>query len=115
MAIDSVQPSVDPDDDQVEVADAMPPSVGESLCLPCIDLRDRALPIRPGDLTRLLMAQPDLSEADRERLGKLGPLLGAIFHSEFYERLRELKELYGPLDPDSDYIKLAQHTARRTE
>ena len=38
----------------------MPPVVGETLCLPGIDVRERALPIRPGDLTRLLMAQPDL-------------------------------------------------------
>ncbi|WP_435006274.1 DUF3754 domain-containing protein [Tundrisphaera lichenicola] len=115
MATDSVQPSVDPDDDHVDIADAMPPTVGPSLCLPSIDLRDRALPIRPGDLTRLLMAQPDIHESDRENLGKLGPLLGAIFHSEFYERLRELKELYGPLDPDSDYIKIEDHTVERTE
>ena len=90
----------------IDVADAMPPAVGETLCLPCIDVRDRALPIRPGDLTRLLMAQPELSDDDREMLGKFGPLLGAVFHSEFYERLRELKELYAPLDPDSDYVDL---------
>jgi hypothetical protein len=115
MATDSVQRSVDPDDEDVAEADALPPPVGETLCLPCIDVRDRALPIRPGDLTRLLMAQPELSSDDREMLGKFGPLLGAVFHSEFYERLRELKELYAPLDPDSDYVTLANHSLRREE
>ena len=77
MATDSVQPSIDPDDDEITDADTTPPAVAETLCLPCIDVRERALPIRPGDLTRLLMAQPDLSDEDRERLGKFGPLLGA--------------------------------------
>src|SRR3954469_20362873 len=115
MATDSIQRSVDPEDDAVADADAMPPPVGETLCLPCIDVRDRALPIRPGDLTRLLMAQPELSPEDREMLGRLGPLLGAVFHSEFYERLRELKELYAPLDPDSDYVKLEHHSLGRDE
>lgn len=114
MATDSVQPSIDPEDD-VETVDAMPPVVGESLRLPDIDVREKALPIRPGDLTRLLIAQPDLSEDDRRKLGLLGPLLGAVFHSQFYERLRELKELYAPLDPDSDYVKLAGYSRPRTE
>ncbi len=114
MASESLQPSVD-DEDEDEVADAMPPVLGEPLTLPNIDSRERALPIRPGDLTRLLMAQPDLTDDEREKLGKLGPLLGAIFHSDFYERLRVLKELYAPLDPDSDYVRLTGHTRARTQ
>jgi hypothetical protein len=114
MATDSAQPSIDPAD-EAEVADAMPPPIGETLSLPRIDVRERALPIRPGDLTRLLMAQPDLTPEEREQLGKLGPLLGAVFHSEFFGRLRELKELYSPLDPDSDYIKLPIHSRVRDE
>ena len=114
MARDSFQPSVDPED-EVEFSEAMPPVVGEALTLPRIDVRERALPIRPGDLTRLLMAQPDLTADERDKLGKLGPLLGAVFHSEFFGRLRELKELYSPLDPDSDYIRLPKHSRVRNE
>ncbi len=114
MATDSLQPSIDPEDD-LEEADSLPPVVGETLRLPCIDARDQALPIRPGDLTRLLMAQPGLTAEDRDLLGKFGPLLGATFHNEFYERLRELKELYAPLDPDSDYVRLGEHSRSRTE
>ena len=114
MVTESQQPSIDPRLDDV-VVDALPPSVAEELSLPTIDLRDRALPVRPGDLTRLLLAQPDLSEAEREQLRKFAALLGAIFHSEFYGTLHQLKERYGPLDPDSDYIRLNEHTIRRTE
>jgi Protein of unknown function (DUF3754) len=112
MPTDSFQPSVDP---EVDPEDDIPPVMEETLSLPVIDVRERALPIRPGDLTRLLMAQPDLSNEDREKLGKLGPLLGAVFHNEFFGRLRELKELYSPLDPDSDYIKLPKHSRIRND
>ena len=114
MARDSLQPSIDPEA-EVEVDDAMPPVVAETLSLPRIDVRERALPIRPGDLTRLLMAQPELTADEREKMGKLGPLLGSVFHNDFFVRLRELKELYSPLDPDSDYIRLPKHTRVRTE
>jgi hypothetical protein len=114
MATDSVQPSVDPED-EVEVCEDIPPVMEETLSLPIIDVRERALPIRPGDLTRLLMAQPDLTDDQRDKLGKLGPLLGAVFHSEFFGRLRELKDLYSPLDPDSDYIRLPKHSRVRKD
>ena len=116
MATDSFQPSVDPDDEVDGLdADAVPPVMAETLSLPMIDSRERALPIRPGDLTRLLMAQPDLTAEEREKLGRLGPLLGAVFHNEFFGRLRELKELYSPLDPDSDYIRLPKFSRARND
>ncbi len=78
--------------------------------LPGIDNRERSLPIRQGDLTRLLLAEPGLSDRERERLVAFGNILGATFHSEFYETLRQLKERYAPLDPDSDYVTLKDHT-----
>lgn len=78
--------------------------------LPGCDNRERALPIRQGDLNRLLLAEPDLSALERNQLGAFGNILGASFHSEFYEKLRELKELYAPLDPDSDYVTLKEHS-----
>jgi hypothetical protein len=81
--------------------------------LPGLDNRERALPVRQGDLNRLLLAEPGLTEHDRSRLAAFGQILGATFHSEFYDRLRELKELYSPLDPDSDYVVLKDHTRNR--
>ncbi len=85
------------------------------LRLPGIDNRERALPIRQGDLSRLLLAEPGLSDEDRKLLDEFGRILGATFHSEFYGGLRELKELYAPLDPDADYLTLEGHTRPRTE
>jgi hypothetical protein len=123
MTTPSLQPSVNPEDEvdgneaetAVAEAELFPPVAEETFTLPEIDVRERAMPIRPGDLTRLLIAQPGLSAEDRDHLAKLGPLLGAIFHNELFVRLRELKELYSPLDPDSDYIKLPEHSRVRDQ
>ncbi|MFO0910222.1 MAG: DUF3754 domain-containing protein [Isosphaeraceae bacterium] len=88
---------------------------GVEFQLPGLDMRERALPVRQGDLTRLLIAEPGLTEEERTQLSQLGLLLGAMLHSEFYDQLRELKELYAPLDPDSDYVSLQRHSIPRTE
>lgn len=85
----------------------MPPLAFE---LPGLDNRERALPIRQGDLTRLLLAEPGLTPHEREQLAAFGQILGASFHSEFYEKLCELKELYAPIDPDSDYVCLKNYS-----
>ncbi len=101
------------DDPDVVVTERVEPAT--VLRLPGIDNRERALPIRQGDLSRLLLAEPGLSDEDRKLLGEFGQILGATFHSEFYGRLRELKELYAPLDPDADYVTLEGHTRPRSE
>ena len=101
--------------DQTGGSVPLPPAIERSFEIRSIDVRERALPIRPGDLTRLLLGQNGLTVEEQENLGRLGPLLGAVFHSEFYERIRELKELYAPLDPDSDYIRIPGFSRERTE
>ncbi len=83
--------------------------------LPGIDNRERALPIRQADLNRLLLGECGLSSEERDLLAAFGRFLGATFHSEFYEKLRELKELYAPLDPDSDYVNLPGYTRPLTD
>jgi hypothetical protein len=93
-------------------AQARPDSLFE---LPSCGNRERALPVRQGDLNRLLLAEPGIAPEDRERLVALGRMFGAWFHAEFYDELRELKELYAPLDPDNDYVRLAAHTRARSE
>jgi hypothetical protein len=100
-----------------DAADLAPGSPMESdvYKLSGADLREKALPIRPGDLTRLLLAQPGLDEEDRRQLALLGPKLGSYFHNEFYQRLRDLKETYAPLDPDSDYAHIEDHTRLATD
>ena len=92
------------DDPDIVVTERAEPAT--VLRLPGIDNRERALPIRQGDLSRLLLAEPGLSDEDRKLLEEFGRILGATFHSEFFSKLRELKELYAPLDPDADYVTL---------
>jgi hypothetical protein len=77
--------------------------------------RERAIPIRPGDLGRLLEAEPGLSPVERSQLAQLVKLLGAVFHYEYLGWLTELKELYAPLDPDSDCLDLGFATRHFTE
>ena len=67
---------------------------------------ERMIPIRPADLGRLLLADPRLSPAEKSLLDRLGRLLAALFHHEYHSWLVELKDLYAPLDPDSDCMDL---------
>jgi hypothetical protein len=101
------------DDPDLVVTDRAEPAT--VLRLPGIDNRERALPIRQGDLSRLLLAEPGLTDEERTLLEEFGRILGATFHSEFFGKLRELKELYAPLDPDADYVTLEGHTRPRNE
>lgn len=102
---------------------ATPRPVGEAeaplLDLPDVPIdarsRDRAIPIRPGDLTRMLAAEPGLAPTDRLLFGQFARLLGAILHYEFLHWLNELKDLYAPLDPDTDCVDLEQGTPELTE
>jgi hypothetical protein len=103
-----------PELEGVELPEDAPP-ISEVLELAGTDVREKALPIRPGDLTRLLLAQPGLSDEDRQLLARFGPKLGSYFHNEFYQRLRDLKESYAPLDPDSDYAHLETFSREATD
>jgi hypothetical protein len=95
--------------------DLVEPVLPSDYQLPSVDIRERSLPIRQGDLTRMLLAQPEMTDTERSQLAELGSILGATFHSEFFGLLRELKELYAPLDPDADYVDLHEFTRVRTE
>ena len=111
MATDSPTPA-DPEAETVaeaaddfELSPGAPPVAG-TLELAGLDLREKALPIRPADLTRLLVGQPGLSDDDRRLFGRLCTRLGAHFHQDFYRRLGDLKTSYAQLDPDSDYAEV---------
>jgi hypothetical protein len=106
-------PSLDLLAEEGACVDAPTPTL--ELNLQGIDDRERSLPVRQGDLTRLLLAEPGLTAEDRGRLTAFGRTLGAIFHGEFFEKLRELKELYAPLDPDADYVRLPGCTRPLTD
>ena len=63
-------------------------------------------PSQPGQGVALLT---------RDKLKQLGRLLGAWLHGDFYDKLRELKERYAPLDPDADYVTIKNCSRARTE
>lgn len=76
---------------------------------------ERAIPIRTSDLIRALAADPSLSPAERAQFLQFCRILGAVFHYEYYDWLVSLKDLYAPLDPDSDCVPIAEGSAERTE
>lgn len=86
-----------------------------SLPLPTLEGRERSIPCRTGDLVRLLLADPSLTPIDRTRLEQLARMLGAVFHYEFADWLNQLKELYAPIDPDTDCVRLGQYSTSLTD
>jgi hypothetical protein len=76
---------------------------------------ERSIPIRTGDLTRLLLAEPDLARDERDQLAQFAKLICAIFYYQFHLWQTELKERYAPLDPDTDCISLKDHSRAHTE
>jgi hypothetical protein len=76
---------------------------------------ERVIPLRTADLTRRLRADPSLSPTESNLLDQLGRLLAAVFHHEYHAWLTELKDLYAPLDPDSDCIHLRAGTIERSQ
>ncbi|MDB5352950.1 MAG: hypothetical protein JWN86_4197 [Planctomycetota bacterium] len=82
---------------------------------PDSELTERAIPIRPSDLVRNLAADPGLSPGERTRFLQFARILGAVFHYEYYDWLVELKDLYSPLDPDSDCVNLGSASTAFSE
>jgi hypothetical protein len=107
---DDEAPSTISDSRVIQLGQAEAAKTGYEFQLEGVDNRERALPIRQSDLTRLLLSEPGLTTRDRDHLLAFGRILGATFHSEYYDVLRRLKELYAPLDPDADYVTLKNHT-----
>lgn len=66
--------------------------------------REKFIPIRAADLIRRLTANPTLSAVERDRFQQLCRLLMATFHYEYHDKLKELKNLYAPFDPDADTV-----------
>lgn len=96
------------DDDRLEPDEETRPASGggdESARMP-----DSSLPIRTVDLNRLLLSEPGLNAAEQAELGQFQRLLGATLHHEFLALLGTLKDLYAPLDPDSDIYPATRGT-----
>ena len=67
---------------------------------------DPFIPIRPGDLVRMLVGEPGVSPSEQVLLDQLTQLIGAVQHHQYFALLKELQDLYSPLDPDSDCIDI---------
>ncbi len=78
-------------------------------------LGERSIPIRTFDLERLLLADPRLPAEDRPKFARLFRMLGSVLNHEYYPLLLRLKDLYAPLDPDSEAIDLPGYMRRRSE
>ena len=59
------------------------------------------IPLRKAELAARLLADPELSEVERQNLSLLFERMAAVIHAEFYRRLDSLKNLYAPFDPDA--------------
>lgn len=79
------------------------------------ELGERSIPIRPFDLERLILSDPQLAPEERPQFQRLFRLLGSVLHHEYHALLLRLKDLYAPLDPDSDNIDLPGYMRRHSE
>jgi hypothetical protein len=78
-------------------------------------LSERGIPVRPLDLERLILADGLLGGEDRQALGRLFRMLSSVLHHEYHALLLRLKDLYAPLDPDSDCVELPGYGRARSE
>jgi hypothetical protein len=78
------------------------------------EARERAIPLRVGDLDRLLLADPALTQRERDDWARFSRMVAAIFQLEAQAKLLELKQRYAPLDPDSDCVELEDRNRRIT-
>lgn len=68
--------------------------------------RDSFIPIRHGELIRLLARELQLDGAEQADFDRFCQKLVTLFHIEHLAALIQLEDLYAPLDPDSEAIAL---------
>jgi hypothetical protein len=76
---------------------------------------ERVVPIRPADLDRLIASDPRLAPSERTQWERLCRLLRATFHHEYLAWLNSLKDLYSPVDPDSECVRTMRGALATTE
>lgn len=62
----------------------------------------RFIPFRKQAVVEMCLQEGQLADAQHEDFRRFCHLLQSVFHHEFHERLELLKDLYAPMDPDSD-------------
>jgi hypothetical protein len=76
---------------------------------------ERVIPVRSADLQRRLLADRRLGPSEQAAWHNFARLLYATFHHEFLAWHQGLKDLYAPLDPDSDCVNIGTGTRLRDE
>jgi hypothetical protein len=66
---------------------------------------DRGIPIRGSELVGRLLLDPRWSVDEKRQFDQMQVLLGAQYHHMFHHWLRELQNLYQPIDPDSAAVQ----------
>jgi hypothetical protein len=67
-------------------------------------MSDHFIAVRKTDLVRRFLEQ----HPDKAELRDLTAILQALIHVEFHGRLERLKDLYAPIDPNADTIRLGE-------
>ncbi len=70
--------------------------------MPAQRVREHFIPFRHADLLRMCLSETGLGDAGASDFRRFDELLSSLFHFEFHGRLKALKDLYAPLDPDAD-------------
>jgi hypothetical protein len=77
------------------------------------------IPFSRANIHHLLLADGAFAPASAERFMAFCRILQSLYHFEFHARLEELKETYGPFNPDTDEAAardpLAERLAQREE
>ena len=68
--------------------------------------REHYIPLRLTDLIELLSKDKQLPPDQRDSFCRLGQLVSAVFHFEYYSQLKDLKDAYAPFDPDRETCTL---------
>ncbi len=67
---------------------------------------ERVVPVRPTDLVRFVIDDGANAPSERLQWERVCALLAAMLHHEYLKWLQGLKDLYAPLDPDSECVSL---------
>jgi hypothetical protein len=76
---------------------------------------ERVIPIQPNDLDRFIISDPRHAPSERAMWEQFCNLLAATFHHEYLGWLKSLKDLYAPLDPDSESVAIDRGTRAVTD
>ena len=67
-----------------------------------LDYRPKNIPIAKSKIKEKLLSSWEIDVATKESLANVFRMFEAIWHHDFHSEMEEMKELYAPMDPDSN-------------